>query len=236
MHCRENGLHSGLPFCDLLLELLQLVNNLLQLEPDALHRHSAVHQKCPRPFTATDLRYDFFNLSPRRNPLAPDNEGNAAEGDAIRIMTNQVTAFVFSSRYFSQQSGCQRVSQCEITVVILVRPSGAGCEVHTLRRRFNAVGSAVLSGYAQVTALARKDCADDSARYSTARPTAILALLFAEPIAKAAHGFNHIASFAEFFAQSADVRVHSPGVDHAFVAPDVIEQFVAILHPASALD
>jgi hypothetical protein len=31
---------------------------------------------------ATDLRYDFFNLPPRRDPFAPDNESDAAESDA----------------------------------------------------------------------------------------------------------------------------------------------------------
>jgi hypothetical protein len=33
---------------------------------------------------------------------------NAAQ---IRTMTNQATAFLFSSKYFSQQSGCEDVSQ-----------------------------------------------------------------------------------------------------------------------------
>ena len=82
MHCRENGLHPGFPFCDLLLELLQLVNDLFQLEPDALRRRAALHQKRPWPFTATDLRYDLLDLLPRRDPFAPDNEGSAAEHDA----------------------------------------------------------------------------------------------------------------------------------------------------------
>ena len=108
-------------------------------------------------------------------------------------------------------------------------PLRAGFEIHAFRRRFKAVGSAVLSGYAHVTALARRDCAEDSARYSTAR-------LFAEPITETSHGFNRVAGVAELFAESAHVRVHSAGVDHALVAPDVVKQFIAVLHTASALD
>jgi hypothetical protein len=62
--------------------LLQLINNLFQLESDALRWHAALDQKCPRPFTATDLGYDVFNMPPRRDPFAPDNKGSAAERDA----------------------------------------------------------------------------------------------------------------------------------------------------------
>src|SRR4030095_2094804 len=61
-------------------------------------------------------------------------------------------------------------------------------------------------------------------------------LIFPQPIAETAHGFNCVAGFTEFFAQTAHVRVHGASVDHAFVAPDVVEQFIALLHPASALD
>jgi hypothetical protein len=74
--------HPGLALCDLLLELLQLSNNLFQLESDALRWHAALHQKCPRPFTATNLRYDLLDLLPRRDPFAPDDKGSAAERDA----------------------------------------------------------------------------------------------------------------------------------------------------------
>jgi len=44
--------------------------------------HAALHQKCPRSFTATDLRYDLLELLPRRDPFAPDNEASVAERDA----------------------------------------------------------------------------------------------------------------------------------------------------------
>jgi hypothetical protein len=47
-----------------------------------LGRRAALHQKCARPFTATDLRYDLLDLLPRRDPFAPDNNGSAAERDA----------------------------------------------------------------------------------------------------------------------------------------------------------
>src|SRR4029077_2089491 len=75
--------------------------------------------------------------------------------------------------------------------------------------------------------------------WSAGRPRTAFAptpLLFAKAIAETAHSFNRVAGLAEFFAQSANVRVHGAGVDYAFVAPDVVEQFIALLHPASALD
>jgi hypothetical protein len=62
----------------LLLALLQIANDLFQLKPDALRWCATLHQECARPFTATDLRYDIFNLPPRGDPFSPDNEGGAA--------------------------------------------------------------------------------------------------------------------------------------------------------------
>jgi hypothetical protein len=47
-----------------------------------LRWHAVLHQKCPRPFAATDLGNDVFNLPPRRDPFAPGNEGEAAERSA----------------------------------------------------------------------------------------------------------------------------------------------------------
>ncbi len=120
----------------------------------------------------------------------------------IRTMTNQATAFKFSSRYLSQQSGCEDVSQSQTT---------------SRKVSLGTVCCCVSFGERDVLA-------------------PLLPLLFAEPIAETAHRFNYIAGFAKFFAQAAHMRVHGAGVDHAFVAPDVIEQFIAILHPASALD
>ena len=77
-----------------------------------------VRGRSPRPIcvmTSSTCRHGAIHLRQTMKAMQP-------KATQIRIMTNQVTAFVFSSRYFSQQSGCQRVSQCEITVVILVRP------------------------------------------------------------------------------------------------------------------
>ena len=100
-----------------------------------------------------------------------------------------------------------------------------------LRRRF-AISNHFLQGLVRHGSLLRQ-------LWSAGRPHTAFAptpLLFAEPIAETAHGFNRVAGFTEFFAQSAHVRVHGAGVDHAFVAPDVVEQFIALLHAAPALD
>src|SRR5262249_21303109 len=61
-------------------------------------------------------------------------------------------------------------------------------------------------------------------------------LVFAEPVTETAHGFDRIAGFAQFFAQTTHVGVDSAGVDDAFVAPDVVAQFIAAMHAAPALD
>src|SRR5215472_594264 len=60
-------------------------------------------------------------------------------------------------------------------------------------------------------------------------------LLVADAIPKAADGLDDIAGLSEFFAQAADVRVHSASIDHAFVAPDLVEQFVSVLYAAPTL-
>src|SRR6266481_7682015 len=60
--------------------------------------------------------------------------------------------------------------------------------------------------------------------------------VFAEAIAEAAHGLDRIAGFPEFFAQAPYMRVHGAGVDHGFVTPDVVKQFIAVLHAPAALD
>jgi len=67
------------------------------------------------------------------------------------------------------------------------------------RRRFKVVVSAVLSGTAHVTALARKGlrCGQRTIQH---RQADSLAFLFAESIAETAHGFNYITGFAELFA------------------------------------
>ena len=77
------------------------------------------------------------------------------------------------------------------------------------------------------------------ANWSEGRPHPAFAphpLLFAEPVAEPAHGFNCIASFPEFFAQAAYVRVHGTGIDYTLVTPNVVEQFIAVLHAPAALD
>ena len=65
--------------------------------------------------------------------------------------------------------------------------------------------------------------------------SALRPLLFPESIAKTAHGFNRIAGFPEFFAQAPYMRVHGTGVDYTLVTPDVVEQFIAVLHAPAAL-
>ena len=61
-------------------------------------------------------------------------------------------------------------------------------------------------------------------------------LLFSKLVAKTAHSFNRVAGFPEFFAQAPYMRVHGAGVDHTFVTPDVVKQFIAVLHAPAALD
>src|SRR5438093_6955476 len=60
-------------------------------------------------------------------------------------------------------------------------------------------------------------------------------IIFSQPITEAADGFNRVAGFAEFFAQAAHVRIHCACVDDAFVAPDFIQQPIAVLYAAPAL-
>src|SRR5439155_23461089 len=69
--------------------------------------------------------------------------------------------------------------------------------------------------------------------WSESHPSAGFAptpLLFPKLVAKTAHSFNRIAGFPEFFAQAPYMRVHGAGVDHTFVTPDVVKQFIAVLH------
>ena len=75
--------------------------------------------------------------------------------------------------------------------------------------------------------------------WSESHPSAGFAhtpLLFPKLVAKTAHSFNRIAGFPEFFAQAPYMRVHGAGVDHTFVTPDVVKQFIAVLHAPAALD
>ena len=144
----------------------------------------------------------------------------------IRTTTNQATAFLFSSKYFSQQSGCEDVSQSQTTswkFSLGQASPRAGFEIHASRRRLKAVGSAVPSGDARVTALAPKKMRLGQRTLQHSKLNNHLALLFPEPIAETTHGFNRVAGFAKFFAQPAHMGVDRAGVDYAFVAPDVIE-------------
>src|SRR5260370_1147367 len=77
-----NRLHPRFTFCDLLIKLLQIAGDLFQLESDPLRWRAAIHQKRAWPFAATDLRYDVFNLPPRRDPFAPHDDGKAAQRHA----------------------------------------------------------------------------------------------------------------------------------------------------------
>jgi len=123
----------------------------------------------------------------------------------IRTPMTQDTAFLFCSKYSSQQSGCEDVSQSQITSRKFSLGMVACCVRFGVRRRSRTA-------------------------FKPRR------LLFAEPIAETAHGFNRVAGFAQLLAQTTYMRVHGAGVDHAFVAPDIVEQFIAVLHPAPALD
>ena len=62
--------------------MLQIANDFFQLEPDPLRWRTALHQKRPRPFAATDLRYDVFNLPPRRDPFAPHDKRKSGQRNA----------------------------------------------------------------------------------------------------------------------------------------------------------
>ena len=48
-------------------------------------------------------------------------------------------------------------------------------------------------------------------------------LLFSKAVPETAHGFDDITGFPELFAQPAHMRVDRAGVDHTFVAPDIVE-------------
>src|SRR5580765_3381658 len=47
----------------------------------------------------------------------------------IKTTMSQDTAFLFSSKYFSQQSGCEDVAQFESTAEIVVRPGSSSHNV-----------------------------------------------------------------------------------------------------------
>ena len=77
-----------------------------------------VRGRSPRPIcvmTSSTCCHGAIHLRQTIKAMQP----NATQ---IRTMTNQVTAFLFSSKYFSQQSGCEDVSQSQTTSCrILVR-------------------------------------------------------------------------------------------------------------------
>src|SRR5512132_282415 len=58
--------------------------------------------------TSPTCRHGAIHLRQTMKAMQP----NATQ---IRTMTNQVTAFLFSSKYSSQQSGCEDVSQSQTT-------------------------------------------------------------------------------------------------------------------------
>src|SRR5206468_8908092 len=59
--------------------------------------------------------------------------------------------------------------------------------------------------------------------------------IVSKPITETTHGFNRVTDLAEFFAQAAHVCIHCSSIDHAFVAPNFVEQAIAFLNPAPAL-
>src|SRR5438093_11797805 len=61
-------------------------------------------------------------------------------------------------------------------------------------------------------------------------------LIFPQPVTETAHSFDGVTGFAEFFAQAAHVRVHGACVDHTFVTPNLVQQPIAVLHAATALN
>jgi hypothetical protein len=70
-----------------------------------------VRGRSPRPIwvmTSSIRRHGAIHLRQAMKATQP----NAAQ---IRTRTNQATAFLFSSKYFSQQSGCEDVSQSQTT-------------------------------------------------------------------------------------------------------------------------
>src|SRR5215472_5090769 len=60
-------------------------------------------------------------------------------------------------------------------------------------------------------------------------------LIFPQPIAKAAHGFNHISGLAQLLAGSPNVGVNGASVDHTLIAPDFVQQTVPVLDPTATL-
>src|SRR5438105_5019666 len=88
---------------------------------------------------------------------------------------------------------------------------------------------------AQVNAPQKKGSGDDKKEYDCNNPPMHARLTFAQTIAKTADSFDRVASLAQFLAQPADVGIDGAGIDHAFITPDVAEEAVSLLHPASAL-
>src|SRR6202022_1964043 len=60
-------------------------------------------------------------------------------------------------------------------------------------------------------------------------------LFLAQPVTETADRFNNVSGFSELFAQAPHVGIDSSGVDHAFVAPNLVEQTVALLDAATPL-
>src|SRR5262245_8110590 len=70
-----------------------------------------VRGRSPRPIcviTCSSCCHGAIHLRQTMKAMQP----NATQ---IRTMTSQVTAFLFCSKYFSQQSGCEDVSQSQTT-------------------------------------------------------------------------------------------------------------------------
>src|ERR1700686_2335414 len=67
------------------------------------------------------------------------------------------------------------------------------------------------------------------------RSAKALVSFFTKPVAKPAHGFDYVAGFAEFFAKTTHMGIYRARVDHALVAPDIVEQTIARLDATASL-
>src|SRR5215210_101005 len=80
-----------------------------------------------------------------------------------------------------------------------------------------------------------QECPDEQHQQSDEKPDQT-PLLPCDAVAEAPHRLDAVRCRTKLLAQAAHVRVHCAGVDHAFVAPDVVEQRVAALHTPTPFD
>src|SRR5207302_7458585 len=78
----------------------------------------------------------------------------------------------------------------------------------------------------KVKALQNKGSGDDKKKGNSENPPKHARLTFAQTIAETADGFDSVARLAQLLAQPANVSIDGPGIDHAFITPDVAKQAV----------